>query len=77
MYEADFQFVVNGVTILVDQATDAAALTGSVTTTALAAMPSVYYVDTRNAEMAEGIESKFIYNDVNDGASSVAGVDKD
>lgn len=78
MYEDGFEFVVNGVTIKTDaNATNPTAekLTSGVTTDALKAMASVYYFDERNAEMAEGIESKVMYQDNTD--DGYTGVDKE
>lgn len=81
MYAENFEFVVNDVTIKVAGGMDGA---GSANPTAvnlksdakvddLKAMASVYYHDARNAEMAEGIESKVIYQDDND--AGYTGVD--
>ena len=78
MYEDEFEFVVNGVTIkTAANATNPTAdnLASGVTTGELEAMASVYYFDERNAEMAEGIESKVIYQDDTD--DGFTGVDKE
>ena len=80
MYADSFQFDVNGVTIEIDAATEVAAadaLLGNETTDDIEIMPSVYYLDKRNAESPEGIESKYIYNDRVDTVSTIPGVDKD
>ena len=79
MYVDGFQFVVNGVTIEVEAAATNPTATklddGTSTASAatLATTPAVYYFDERNAEMAEGIESRCIYQDTTTGA--IAGVD--
>lgn len=78
MYEDDFEFVVNGVTIIVSKANDSEGLSADVSTDDLEVLPAVYYVDERNAEMAEGIESKYIYDDRTDSAKSqIKGIDQD
>ena len=80
MYLDGFKFEVNGVVIEVKSANEVAAadaITGEAATSDLPEMPSVYYVDERNAESPEGIESKYIYNDREDTASTIAGVDED
>ena len=80
MYKDGFSFMVNGVeirlkagatnptaTVLDDGTTSAKAET-------LATTPAVYYYDERNAESAEGIESKSIYQD--NSMTGYTGVDK-
>jgi Tfp pilus assembly major pilin PilA len=69
-----FEFMVNGVGIVVSTTEHATAVTPATTAAQLQAMPSVYYVDQRNASSPEGIESKAIYQDDN---GTVAGVDKE
>ena len=79
MYAPDFTFDVNGVKIIVSQANDSEGLASDVTVDELKALAAVYYVDERNAEMAEGIESKFVYDDrTPEGVKSeVKGIDQD
>ena len=81
MYKDGFTFVVNGVNIKVQGAAKnptAAPLKDGVTVGELTAMPSIYYFDERNAETAEGIESRIIYQDNTAGAeSTLTGMDND
>ena len=84
MYENNFEFVINDVTIKVaggnsgTELVSATGLAADVADTTLEDMASVYYLDVRNAESPEGIESKLIYDDdITTGVSTVAGVDKD
>ena len=83
MYADGFQFIVNGVTIEVEAAATNPTHEGlddgatNATAATLATTPAVYYFDERNAEMAEGIESKLIYQDDTNGAKTdLEGVDK-
>ena len=77
MYKDGFAFMVNGVEIIVKEATDnTTPLADSVAASALKVMPSVFYKDVRNAESAEGIESKKLYQD-DEAASTVNGIDQD
>ena len=76
MYKDGFKFIVNGVEIELEaNATNPTAtpLADSVTAASLVTTPSVYYYDERNAESAEGIESKKIYQD---NGAAYTGVDK-
>ena len=89
MYEDGFKFVVNGVEIEVDNKntiTGAQTATSNPTATKLddgtdiastaklKTTPAIYYLDERNAESPEGIESKWIYQD--DSTTTLPGVDK-
>ena len=80
MYVDGFKFVVNGVTIEVEAAaTNPTATklddgTTSAKTDTLKTTPAIYYYDERNAEPAEGIESKSIYQD--NVTTGYVGVDK-
>ena len=80
MYKDGFTFMVNGVEIkLKADATNPTATklddgTTSAKTETLKTTPAIYYYDERNAEPAEGIESKSIYQD--NTVDGYTGVDK-
>ena len=83
MYKDGFTFMVNGVEIkLKADATNPTATklddgTTSAKTETLKTTPAIYYYDERNAEPAEGIESKWIYqDDTKGGETTLPGVDK-
>ena len=87
MYADRFQFDVNGVTIEIDAVVDAGESGPTATklddgedtakTDTLKTTPAIYYYDQRNAEPAEGIESKWIYqDDTKGGETTLPGVDK-